>query len=105
MCHKNMKKKLCIPLASMAVAALLPAMSVFAADTAPLKDTPRSQSESVTPPKAAEPVKPGTMYRMPQSVAPGTADTPKKPIAPGTLDRNVINPDVKIQKGLKPVPR
>jgi hypothetical protein len=32
-------------------------------------------------------------------------DAPPKPAAPGTLDRNVINPDVEIKKGQKPVPR
>ena len=85
---------------------MLPCINAYAADTAPQKgDSPRSKSESVNPPKAADPVKPGTMDRMPQGVAPGTADAPPKPAAPGTLDKNVINPDVEIQKGQKPVPR
>jgi hypothetical protein len=65
----------------------------------------KGEPKSVNPPKAAEPVKPGTTDKPPQIVAPGTTDAPPKPAAPGTLDKNVINPDVQIQKGEKPVPR
>ena len=65
----------------------------------------KGEPKSVNPPKAAEPVKPGTTDKPPQVVAPGTTDAPPKPAAPGTLDKNVINPDVQIQKGEKPVPK
>jgi hypothetical protein len=89
------------------VAAVLAAANLYAADVGPKADdsTQNSPSKSVNPPSAAEPVKPGTLDKPPQAVAPGTLDAPPKPAAPGTLDKNVINPDVEIQKGVKPVPR
>ena len=78
-----------------------------AADPESQKGEPAQKAEpkSVNPPTAAEPIKPGTLDKPPLAVAPGTMDAPPKPAAPGTLDKNVINPDVEIQKGLKPVPR
>jgi len=78
-----------------------------AADPESKKGEPAQKSEpkSVNPPNAAEPIKPGTLDKPPIAVAPGTMDAPPKPAAPGTLDRNVINPDVEIKKGQKPVPR
>ena len=65
----------------------------------------KAEPKSVNPPNAAEPIKPGTLDKPPIAVAPGTMDATPKPAAPGTLDRNVINPDVEIKKGQKPVPR
>ena len=85
---------------------LVAAAGTYAADAAaPAGDAMKGEPKSVNPPKAAEPIKPGTIDKPPQAVAPGTMDAPPKPAAPGTLDRNVINPDVEIQKGQKPVPR
>jgi len=79
----------------------------YGADQELQKGVPAQKAErkSLNPPNAAEPIKPGTLDRPPMAVAPGTMDAPPKPAAPGTLDRNVINPDVQIKKGEKPVPR
>ena len=90
-----------------AAVALLPAVNACSADVAPPAGEPSKDDgkKAVNPPKAAEPVKPGTLDKPPQPVAPGTLDAPPKPAAPGTLDKNVINPDVEIQKSGKPIPR
>jgi hypothetical protein len=103
-----MDRKPSIAICLVTVAAMLPCVNAQAADAAPKADEPRTEKDkekSVNSPEAAEPVKPGTLDKIPQVVAPGTMDAPPKPVAPGTLDKNVINPDVEIQKGLKPVPR
>ena len=96
-----------IALCLSAAGLLLSAAVSYAADPETQKGEPAKKAEpkSVNPPNAAEPIKPGTLDRPPMAVAPGTMDAPPKPVAPGTLDRNVINPDIGIQKGLKPVPR
>jgi hypothetical protein len=80
---------------------LIATAGTYAADAA----APAGDTMQKGEPKAAEPIKPGTIDKPPQAVAPGTMDAPPKPAAPGTLDRNAINPDVEIQKGQKPVPR
>jgi hypothetical protein len=76
-------------------------------DAAVAADPPKVEmnQKSVNPPNMDAPVKPGTVDKPPQPVAPGTIDAPPKPAAPGTLDRNVINPDLEIRKGEKPVPK
>ena len=86
---------------------LFTSITSCAADPESQKGEPAQKAEpkSVNTPNAAEPIKPGTLDRPPMAVAPGTMDAPPKPAAPGTLDRNVINPDVQIKKGEKPVPR
>ena len=92
----------------LSAACLLGAVAgAYAADAVPQPgdSIKKGEPNSVNPPRAAEPIRPGTIDKPPQAVAPGTMDAPPKPAAPGTLDRNVINPDVEIQKDRKPVPR